>query len=96
MVKVSDWNLVGYVSIAVLILMLLVASRQFAIGLDSAHPYYVLVNQSMDLFGMAVCIILFISGVQFFCTGILGQYLAKTYMEVKNRPIYIKNEKNCF
>ena len=43
-----------------------------------------------------VCIILFISGVQFFCTGILGQYLAKTYMEVKNRPIYIKNEKNCF
>lgn len=43
-----------------------------------------------------VCIILFISGVQFLCTGILGQYMAKTYMEVKNRPIYIKNEKDCF
>ena len=43
-----------------------------------------------------VCIILFLSGVQFFCTGILGQYIAKTYMEVKKRPIYIKNEKNCF
>ena len=43
-----------------------------------------------------VCIILFISGVQFFCTGILGQYLAKTYLEVKHRPIYIKNEKNSF
>lgn len=43
-----------------------------------------------------VCIILFLSGVQFFCTGILGQYLAKTYMEVKKRPIYIKNEKNSF
>ena len=61
MVKVSDWNLVGYVSMAVLILMLIVASRQFAVGLDSTHPYYVLVNQSMDLFGMAVCIILFIT-----------------------------------
>ena len=43
-----------------------------------------------------VCIILFISGIQFFCTGILGQYMAKTYMEVKARPIYLKDEKNCF
>ena len=43
-----------------------------------------------------VCIILFISGIQFFCTGILGQYMAKTYMEVKGRPIYLKDEKNCF
>lgn len=43
-----------------------------------------------------VCIILFLSGIQFLCTGILGQYLAKTYMEVKRRPIYIKNEKNSF
>ncbi len=40
-----------------------------------------------------VCIILMTSGVQFFCTGILGQYLAKTYMEVKKRPIYIVKEK---
>lgn len=40
-----------------------------------------------------VCIILTVSGVQFFCTGILGQYLAKTYMEVKRRPIYLTREK---
>lgn len=40
-----------------------------------------------------VCIILMTSGVQFFCTGILGQYLAKTYMEVKRRPIYLVKEK---
>nr|WP_318684928.1 glycosyltransferase family 2 protein [uncultured Acetatifactor sp.] len=39
-----------------------------------------------------VCIILMTSGVQFFCIGIVGQYLAKTYMEVKNRPIYVKKE----
>lgn len=39
-----------------------------------------------------VCIILMTSGVQFFCTGILGQYLAKTYMEVKRRPIYLVKE----
>lgn len=36
-----------------------------------------------------VCIISLISGVQLFCLGILGQYLAKTYMEVKKRPIYL-------
>ena len=40
-----------------------------------------------------VCIILLVSGVQFFCTGIVGQYLAKTYMEVKRRPIYLTREK---
>lgn len=39
-----------------------------------------------------VCIILMTSGVQFFCIGIVGQYLAKTYMEVKNRPIYLIKE----
>lgn len=39
-----------------------------------------------------VCIILMTSGVQFFCTGIVGQYLAKTYMEVKRRPIYLVKE----
>ncbi len=39
-----------------------------------------------------VCIILFISGVQLLCFGIMGEYLAKTYLEVKNRPIYIEKE----
>lgn len=36
-----------------------------------------------------ICIILLVSGVQMFCMGIMGQYMAKTYLEVKNRPIYI-------
>jgi len=39
-----------------------------------------------------VCIIFFVSGIQLFCIGIIGQYLAKTYLEVKNRPIYIVKE----
>ena len=42
-----------------------------------------------------VCIILLTSGVQLLCIGIIGQYLAKTYLETKNRPIYIvKKTKN--
>ena len=39
-----------------------------------------------------VCIISLISGVQLFCLGIVGQYLSKTYMEVKKRPLYIVKE----
>ncbi len=42
-----------------------------------------------------VCIIIFIGGIQLFCMGILGSYLAKTYLEVKKRPIYILKETNA-
>jgi len=39
-----------------------------------------------------VCIILFVSGIQLFTVGILGQYLAKIYTEIKQRPHYIIQE----
>ena len=42
-----------------------------------------------------VCIITFIGGIELFCMGIMGQYIAKTYMEVKHRPHYIVKESNC-
>ena len=35
------------------------------------------------------CIITFVGGIQLFCMGIMGQYLSKTYMEVKKRPHYV-------
>ncbi len=41
-----------------------------------------------------VCIIVFVSGVQLFSIGVIGHYLAKTYLEVKKRPIYIIKEQN--
>ena len=41
-----------------------------------------------------VCIITFIGGIQLFCMGIMGQYLARTYMEVKKRPLYLVREEN--
>ena len=41
-----------------------------------------------------VCIIFFVSGIQLFCLGIMGQYLSKTYLETKKRPIYIIKESN--
>lgn len=36
-----------------------------------------------------VCIILMVGGIQLFCIGILGQYIAKTYLESKRRPMFL-------
>ncbi|MBR7042478.1 MAG: glycosyltransferase family 2 protein [Bacilli bacterium] len=40
------------------------------------------------------CIIFFVSGIQLFSIGIIGEYLAKTYLETKHRPIYIIKDTN--
>ncbi len=52
------------------------------------------VGDPNNLVGWAsmVCIILFASGIQLFCLGIVGQYLSKAYLEVKRRPLYIVKE----
>lgn len=41
-----------------------------------------------------ICVIIFIGGVQLFCLGIMGQYIAKTHMETKHRPHFIIAETN--
>jgi len=41
-----------------------------------------------------MCIILLIGGLQLFCLGILGEYLAKSYLEIKKRPIYLLRDSN--
>jgi len=41
-----------------------------------------------------VTIVLFVGGIQLLCTGIMGLYLSKTYLEVKDRPVYIVKEKS--
>ena len=41
-----------------------------------------------------VCVMIFIGGIQLMCLGIMGQYIAKTYMETKKRPHYIISETN--
>lgn len=41
-----------------------------------------------------ICIMLLIGGLQLLCMGIFGQYLAKSYLETKNRPIYIIRKSN--
>ncbi|MFT3995411.1 MAG: glycosyltransferase family 2 protein [Dysgonomonas sp.] len=50
-------------------------------------------GESVQGYASTLCIIFFIGGIQLFCLGILGQYLSKTYLETKRRPIYIIKEK---
>ncbi len=59
---------------------------------------FVVVLQKL-IFGIAVpgyativVLVLFLGGMQLFCLGILGEYLSKIYVQVKNRPIYILKE----
>lgn len=52
----------------------------------------VILGDPVDGWPSLVCIIFLVSGIQLFCLGIIGQYLAKTYLETKNRPIYIIRE----
>ena len=49
-------------------------------------------GESVQVFPTIMCAIFFVGGLQLFCTGILGQYLSKTYLETKRRPIYIISE----
>lgn len=50
---------------------------------------YLLFGDPVQGWASLICVILFLGGIQLLCTGILGQYLAKTYLETKRRPVYI-------
>lgn len=39
-----------------------------------------------------ICIVLMMGGLQLLALGVIGQYLAKTYLETKRRPVYIVRE----
>lgn len=48
----------------------------------------------VDGWASTICIIVFIGGLQLFSLGVMGKYIAKTYMEIKKRPHYIVTESN--
>ena len=64
-----------------------------------AFAYLIIVIVKYCLFGdpvqgwpTLICIVLFLGGIQLLFMGIMGQYLGKTYMEAKKRPIYLLQE----
>ena len=51
-------------------------------------------GSAIDGWPSMMCLILFVGGIQLLTIGILGQYLSKTYLETKKRPIYLTSETN--
>ena len=41
-----------------------------------------------------ICVVIFIGGLELFCLGIIGQYIAKIYLETKRRPHFIIADSN--
>lgn len=51
-------------------------------------------DSSIDGWASIICALIFVGGIQLFCLGIMGQYVAKIYLEAKKRPHYIAAESN--
>lgn len=84
-------------SLAPLNLAVWIGSLSFVISIISLIVVIVrhLLNPAIDMFGWAslVSIILLIGGLQLLCIGIIGRYIGKIFIQVKNRPLYIIKEK---
>jgi len=64
-----------------------------------AYTIYIVIKTLVigsDVPGYAsiVCLVLFLGGIQLLSLGIIGEYMARTYLEVKKRPIYIVKNKS--
>lgn len=78
---IASWSGMGMTLVSVVILVLIIIRR-------------LIFGDPVAGWASTICIIIFIGGVQLFCLGVMGQYIAKTYMETKHRPHYIISETN--
>lgn len=96
--KLFKYSLEGITGFSTMPLMVASWLGVFMCVVSVVAIIFVIVRQLMfggSAFGWPslVCIIVLLGGIQLLCIGILGQYLAKTYLESKNRPIYIAKER---
>ncbi len=61
---------------------------------DRNHCQEIVLGDPVSGWPSMMSIFSFIGGMQLLCLGIIGQYLAKTYLETKNRPLYLIKEFN--
>lgn len=96
--KLFKYAIEGFVAFTTMPLRIATA---FGIIFSALSFLYLIVVISQKLiFGIGIpgyatliCMILLIGGIQLFCLGIMGEYLARTYMETKRRPIYVLRNK---
>ena len=75
-------SFLGIISCIVAFILIIFTIVKAIIGFGDAPSGYMTI----------ICVVFLFSGLQLLCTGVLGQYLAKTYLETKHRPIYIAGE----
>jgi glycosyltransferase involved in cell wall biosynthesis len=76
-------SILGVISCIAAVAAIIFYIIRFAVTGETAEGFYTL-----------MCTILFLGGLQLLAIGILGEYLSKTYLETKRRPIYIVRESN--
>lgn len=54
----------------------------------------IILPSSASLFSSISSLVLFVSAIELICIGVIGQYLSKTYLESKKRPVYLVKEEN--
>ena len=79
--SIASWAGIGMTFFSIISLIFIVARK-------------IIVGDPVAGWASTICIMLFIGGVQLFCIGIMGQYIAKIYMEAKHRPHFIIAESN--
>lgn len=75
-------SMLGILTCAIAFILIIVTIIKSLLGL----------NDSPDGYPTIICLIFLFSGLQLFSAGILGQYLSKTYLETKKRPVFITKE----
>ena len=75
-------SMLGILTCAIAFVLIIITIIKSLLGL----------NDAPDGYPTIICLIFLFSGLQLFSTGILGQYLSKTYLETKKRPVYITKE----
>ena len=79
--NIASWFGMGMTALAFVFLIFIIVRRM-------------LFGDPVAGWASTICVIVFIGGIQLFCIGIMGQYIAKTYTESKKRPHYIISETN--
>lgn len=97
--KLFKYSIEGLVAFTTtpLVLASFVGSLFCVISLGATVFFFVrklLFGDPVDGWASTACIITFLGGIQLFFLGIFGQYMAKTYLEVKNRPLFLVAESN--